>query len=338
MDRGAPRARRAGVHLQPRRPDQLLRRRSTSRPASPTSTAAPRMRKAMDRQVALETAAHEILRPAFLCWPDVVLLVSAFWYPPYLLDVMRGRGMKVVLLHTESPYQDDEQLERAAHADLNLLNDPVNIAAYRGARPRRVHAARLPAARPLPAAARRRDRSGTWRSSAPGSPSGSRSSRPMDLAGLDVHLAGPVDGPPRRLPAARLDRPRRWTTASTTTTPPRSTGRPAPGSTSTAANPRTPTQAKGGPSAPARSRWPRAAPGSPATPAPNPTSCSHAARVHQPGRGGGPDPLGPQPPRRSGRKPPPPGPRRRSRTGRSTQQRQAAAPAARRLVTRGRTP
>ena len=39
--------------------------------------------------------------------------------------------MKVVLLHTESPYQDDEQLERAAHADVNLLNDPVNIDAYR---------------------------------------------------------------------------------------------------------------------------------------------------------------------------------------------------------------
>ena len=57
----------------------------------------PGMRKAMDRDVALYTAAHEILRGAFLCWPDVVLLVSAFWYPPYLLDALRGRGMQVVV-------------------------------------------------------------------------------------------------------------------------------------------------------------------------------------------------------------------------------------------------
>jgi hypothetical protein len=41
----------------------------------------PAVRKALDRKTALETAAHEILRPAFLAWPDVVLLVSAFWYP-----------------------------------------------------------------------------------------------------------------------------------------------------------------------------------------------------------------------------------------------------------------
>ena len=50
--------------------------------------------------------------------------------------------------HTECPYQDDEQLERAAHADLNLLNDPVSLDGVPGARrPRRVRAARLPAVR-----------------------------------------------------------------------------------------------------------------------------------------------------------------------------------------------
>ena len=149
------------------------------------------MRKAMDRDAALATAAHEILRPAYPCWPDVVLLVSAFWYPPYLLDMMRGRGMKVVLLHTESPYQDDEQLVRAAHADMNLLNDPVNIEPRTGTRPRRVHAARLPADA---STTRRRSaptRNRTSRSSAPGSPPGSSSSSQMDLAGLNVRLAGP---------------------------------------------------------------------------------------------------------------------------------------------------
>jgi spore maturation protein CgeB len=150
----------------------------------------PAMRKALDRAVALETAAHEILRGAFLAWPDVVLLISAFWYPPYLLDAMRGRGMKVVLLHTESPYQDGEQLERAAHADINLLNDPVSIAAYEALG---VPAAYMPHAfRPSvhypapPGAAQKHDLAfvGT------GFPSRIRFFEQMDLTGLDVHLAG----------------------------------------------------------------------------------------------------------------------------------------------------
>jgi spore maturation protein CgeB len=35
------------------------------------------------------------------------------------------------MLHTESPYQDDEQMERGQFADLNLLNDPVNLEAWK---------------------------------------------------------------------------------------------------------------------------------------------------------------------------------------------------------------
>jgi spore maturation protein CgeB len=68
----------------------------------------------------------------------VVLFVSAFYMPPGYMDMIRarpstksGQKMRVVILHTESPYQDDEQLERAAHADLNLLNDPMNLQAFR---------------------------------------------------------------------------------------------------------------------------------------------------------------------------------------------------------------
>jgi hypothetical protein len=62
------------------------------------------MRKAMPREKAIELAANGILSSAYQCWPDVVLLVSAFFTPPALLDMMRGRGHKIVLLHTESPY------------------------------------------------------------------------------------------------------------------------------------------------------------------------------------------------------------------------------------------
>ena len=139
-----------------------------------------------------------------------MLLVSAFWYPTYLLDVLRGRRMKVVLLHTECPYQDNEQLERAAHADVNLLNDPVNIAAYEALGVPAVYAPH--AYRPsvhYPAAggaARKWDFAfiGT------GFPSRVAFFEGMDLAGLDVHLAGPwldlpEDSPLRDWTAHDLD-------------------------------------------------------------------------------------------------------------------------------------
>jgi spore maturation protein CgeB len=135
-------------------------------------------------------AAEGIVSAAFKAWPHVVLLISAFFIPPLYLDMFRDRGMKVVLLHTESPYQDDEQLIRAAHADLNLLNDPVNIGKYRDLGPAEYmpHAYRetvhYPAA---PGSPKEWDLSfiGT------GFPSRVRFFEQMNLAGLDVHLAGP---------------------------------------------------------------------------------------------------------------------------------------------------
>src|SRR5262249_36483868 len=91
----------------------------------------PGVRKALSREQAIQLAANGILSACYQCWPDVGFLVSAFFTPPGLLEVMRARGHRIVLLHTESPYQDGEQLVRAACADLNLVNDPSNLGAYR---------------------------------------------------------------------------------------------------------------------------------------------------------------------------------------------------------------
>lgn len=91
----------------------------------------PEVRKAFTREQAIMAAIQGVTGACYTWWPDVVLGVSAFFLPSWHLDVMRDRGHKVVLLMTESPYQDDEQLKRAEHADLTLLNDPVNIEAYR---------------------------------------------------------------------------------------------------------------------------------------------------------------------------------------------------------------
>lgn len=68
----------------------------------------------------VEAAAYEYL-------PDVVVVISGFFLPPALYELLRVRGAKVVLVHTESPYEDDRQVPRAQVADLNVLNDPTNL-------------------------------------------------------------------------------------------------------------------------------------------------------------------------------------------------------------------
>jgi len=90
----------------------------------------PQVRKAFDHEQAIRMAVDGLLNICMLTWPDVIMIISAFFTPPQLLDVLRGRGFKVVLLHTESPYQDAEQIKRAAHADVNLLNDPMNLPSF----------------------------------------------------------------------------------------------------------------------------------------------------------------------------------------------------------------
>ncbi len=60
-------------------------------------------------------------------WPDLVVVVQATFIPTHIMDIIRTRRHKLVILHTESPYEDDRQVEVAEHADINLLNDPINI-------------------------------------------------------------------------------------------------------------------------------------------------------------------------------------------------------------------
>jgi len=91
----------------------------------------PECRRALTDDQAVTLAANGLMSACYQWWPDVVLLISAFFTPPVMLDVMRHRGHKVVLLHTEAPYQDAEQLARAEHADLSLVNDRATLDAYR---------------------------------------------------------------------------------------------------------------------------------------------------------------------------------------------------------------
>lgn len=84
-------------------------------------------RKAVPGETAVELAVNGLYATLYKTRPDVLLVVSAFLVPADLLDLARRYGTKVVILHTESPYEDERQIGQAGHADLNLLNDPVNL-------------------------------------------------------------------------------------------------------------------------------------------------------------------------------------------------------------------
>jgi spore maturation protein CgeB len=90
----------------------------------------PAVRKAMDREQALDLAANGILSACYQFWPDVIIFTSAFFTPAWILEVLRARGHKIVMLFTETPYQTGMQLEMAKYADVNLLNDPTGIEQY----------------------------------------------------------------------------------------------------------------------------------------------------------------------------------------------------------------
>lgn len=76
---------------------------------------------------ATQLAAKAIEVAAFEVWPDIVFIVSGFFVPRFTFEILRQRGMKIVLIATESPYQDSSQLDIAPLCDAVVLNDPTNI-------------------------------------------------------------------------------------------------------------------------------------------------------------------------------------------------------------------
>jgi spore maturation protein CgeB len=87
--------------------------------------------QAMESEQVIQHATAGLMESCYLFWPDVIFFISAFFQNAATLQVLRKRNHKIVMLHTESPYQDDEQMMRGQFADLNLLNDPVNIEAWK---------------------------------------------------------------------------------------------------------------------------------------------------------------------------------------------------------------
>lgn len=94
-----------------------------------------KFRRALTDGQAVERSIDGIYSHLYRWRPDVLLWVSGFFCPPDLLDLARRSGTRVVVLHTESPYEDDRQIALAAHADLNLVNDPTNVERFRTVAP-----------------------------------------------------------------------------------------------------------------------------------------------------------------------------------------------------------
>jgi spore maturation protein CgeB len=59
--------------------------------------------------------------------PDLVVTIAPRFLPMYVWDIIRERRTKVVTVFTESPYEDDRQIQVAEHCDLAILNDPLNL-------------------------------------------------------------------------------------------------------------------------------------------------------------------------------------------------------------------
>lgn len=76
----------------------------------------------------IETAVFEV-------WPDLVMVTSGFFIQPALYELLRARGIRVVLNHLECPYEDVRQMARAGLVDANVINDPTNLEQFRAVNP-----------------------------------------------------------------------------------------------------------------------------------------------------------------------------------------------------------
>ncbi len=93
-------------------------------------------RKIFSREAAIAHACRTIESDLYEFWPDVIIFTSCFFITPFLWGILERRPHHTVAWFTESPYEDDRQLQVAAHVDTAIINDPFNIQTYRQVNPR----------------------------------------------------------------------------------------------------------------------------------------------------------------------------------------------------------
>lgn len=160
-------------------------------------------KRGVPREEVVEMAITGLYSALYKVRPDVLLVVSGFFLPPELYDMARSYGTKVVILHTEEPYEHDREMGLAPYADLHVLNDPTNIADFEAVAPTVYipHSYRPGLHHPGPSLT---EMVCDLAFVGTGYPSRAAFLERMDLAGLDVILAGnwmylPDESPLREL-------------------------------------------------------------------------------------------------------------------------------------------
>lgn len=98
---------------------------------------AVKLRKAFDGKTALLLANNGLYSTLYRLDPDLLFVTHAKFYDPEIFQLARKKGTKVVVHHTECPYEDEmSQIEMAANADINLINDPTNLDKFREVNPK----------------------------------------------------------------------------------------------------------------------------------------------------------------------------------------------------------
>jgi hypothetical protein len=74
-------------------------------------------------------------------WPDLIVVISGFYVHPWTWDILKGRPHQTAVVFTESPYEDDKQLELVQHAepDVVIVNDPQNIGRFHAVHPKTMY-------------------------------------------------------------------------------------------------------------------------------------------------------------------------------------------------------
>jgi spore maturation protein CgeB len=88
-----------------------------------------------DPDDAVRTAVNGLAATLWHQRPQVLLVISGFFVPVEFLDQARSYGTRVVLLHTEQPYELDRELKLSEHADVTLLNDPTHAERFKAVCP-----------------------------------------------------------------------------------------------------------------------------------------------------------------------------------------------------------
>ncbi len=75
----------------------------------------------------LYMAGEELVTRALRVQPDVVLVVSAMYLHPDVLVLMRRARLKVAVLFTESPYDDERQVRLLPWVDMAWTNERISV-------------------------------------------------------------------------------------------------------------------------------------------------------------------------------------------------------------------